>query len=64
MHVTPASRTRWASASQWLVLAIVAEMPMSAHLGRDWYGLLGSPDHPLLRNVFLFVWVFARMLRA
>jgi hypothetical protein len=43
----------------WLVLAIVAEMAMSAHLGYDWYGLLGTPDHPLLRNVFLFVWVFA-----
>ena len=43
----------------WLVLAIVAEMAMTARLGHGWYALLGSPDHPLLRNLFLFVWVFA-----
>jgi len=43
----------------WLVLAIVAEMAMSSRLGHGWYALLGAPDHPLLRNLFLFVWVFA-----
>lgn len=48
----------------WLVLAIVTELAMSAHLGHNWYDLLGTPDHPLRRNVFLFVWVFAPALFA
>lgn len=43
----------------WLVLTIVTEMVMTARLGHGWYALLGTPVHPLLRNVFLFVWVFA-----
>jgi hypothetical protein len=43
----------------WLVLAIVAEIAMTTHLGRGWYDLIGTPDRPLLRNTFLFVWVFA-----
>jgi hypothetical protein len=43
----------------WLVLAIATEMAMTAHLGHGWSGLIGTPDHALLRNVFLFVWVFA-----
>jgi hypothetical protein len=43
----------------WLVLAIVIEMAMTAHLGRGWYDLIGTPARPLLRNVFMFVWVFA-----
>ena len=43
----------------WLALAIVVEIAMTAHLGRGWYDLIGTPDRPLLRNVFLFVWVFA-----
>lgn len=43
----------------WLVLAIVTEIAMTTHLGRGWYDLIGTPDRPLLRNVFLFVWVFA-----
>lgn len=43
----------------WLVLAIATEMAMTARLGHGWYALLGSPDYPLLRNLFLFVWVFA-----
>jgi len=43
----------------WLVLAIATEIAMTAHLGRSWYDLIGTPDRPLLRNVFLFVWVFA-----
>ena len=48
----------------WLVMAIVAEMTMSAWLGHGWYALLGSPDRPLLRNVSLFVWIFAPALFA
>lgn len=43
----------------WLVLAIATEIAMTAYLGRSWYDLIGTPDRPLLRNVFLFVWVFA-----
>ena len=43
----------------WLVLAIAAEIAMTSRLGHGWYALLGSPQRPLLRNVFLFVWVFA-----
>jgi hypothetical protein len=43
----------------WLVMAIAAEMAMSTWLGHGWYALLGTPDRPLLRNVFLFVWIFA-----
>lgn len=43
----------------WLMLATLAEMIVTARIGHGWYALLGSPAHPLLRNVFLFVWVFA-----
>lgn len=48
----------------WLVLAIVTEMTLTSRLGHEWYDLLGSPDRPLLRNVFLFVWIFAPTLFA
>lgn len=43
----------------WLVLAIVMEIAVTTQLGHGWYALLGSPERPLLRNVFLFVWIFA-----
>jgi hypothetical protein len=43
----------------WLVLAIIVEIAVSARIGHGWYGLLGSPGHPLLRSLFLFVWIFA-----
>ena len=43
----------------WLVLAIVTELVVTARLGHGWYALLGSPAHPLLRNVNLFLWIFA-----
>lgn len=48
----------------WLVLAIATEIASTTHLGRGWYDLIGTPDRPLLRNVFLFVWVFAPALFA
>ena len=48
----------------WLILAIVAEIAISSRLGHGWYALIGTPDHPLLRNLFLFVWVFAPALFA
>ena len=43
----------------WLVLSIVAEIALGTRLGQGWFTLLGSPDRPLLRNVFLFAWIFA-----
>ena len=43
----------------WLVMSIATEIAITEHLGRGWYELIGTPDRPLLRNVFLFVWVFA-----
>jgi hypothetical protein len=48
----------------WLVLAIATELASTTHFGRGWYDLIGTPDRPLLRNVFLFVWVFAPALFA
>ena len=48
----------------WLVLGIVTEMAVTTRLGHGWYAILGSPDHPLLRNIFLFVWIFAPALFA
>src|SRR5215212_4734694 len=46
----------------WLVLSIVAEVTMTTRLGHGWFTLIGSPDRPLLRSVFLFVWIFAPTL--
>src|SRR5687768_6323347 len=48
----------------WLALGIGTELVMAAHLGHGWYGVLGSPDRPLLRNVFFFVWIFSPALFA
>jgi hypothetical protein len=48
----------------WLALAIAAEVVVTSRLGHGWFALLGSPAHPLLRSVFLFVWVFAPALFA
>jgi hypothetical protein len=43
----------------WLMFGIVTEIAVTMRLGHGWYGVLGSPDRPLLRNIFLFVWIFA-----
>ncbi|HET8773447.1 MAG TPA: hypothetical protein VFP80_06640 [Thermoanaerobaculia bacterium] len=48
----------------WLVLTIIAEVAISTRAGHGWYSLIGTPDRPLLRSVFLFVWVFAPALFA
>lgn len=48
----------------WLVLSIVTEITVTTRLGHGWYALIGTPDRPLLRNVFLFVWIFAPVLFA
>jgi hypothetical protein len=43
----------------WLFLGIVTELVMANLAGHGWYGVLGSPDRPLLRNVLFFVWIFS-----
>lgn len=48
----------------WLILGIVAEMVMVTHVGHGWYAVLGSPERPLLRNLFFFVWIFSPALFA
>jgi hypothetical protein len=48
----------------WLVLGITTELVTATHLHRGWYAVLGSPDRPLLRNVFFFVWIFSPALFA
>jgi hypothetical protein len=48
----------------WLALAIAAEIMVSSRIGHGWYSLIGTPDRPLLRNVLLFVWIFAPALFA
>lgn len=48
----------------WLVLAIVTEIALTNRTGHGWYALLGTPNRPLLRNLFLFVWIFAPALFA
>jgi hypothetical protein len=48
----------------WLVLAVMTEMAMSAHLHHAWTGLLGPPSHPALRMLLLIAWVAAPALFA
>src|SRR5688500_18389395 len=48
----------------WLLLGIATEVAMVTHIGHGWYAVLGSPDRPLLRNVFFFVWMFGPVLFA
>lgn len=48
----------------WLLLGIVAEIVITTRLGHPWYAVLGTPDRPLIRNLFLFVWIFAPALFA
>lgn len=48
----------------WLLLSIAAEIAVSFRLGDTWFLLLGSPEHPFVRNACLFAWIFAPMLFA
>ena len=48
----------------WLILSIATELTIAARLGHGWFTLIGAPAHPLLRNVDLFVWIFAPALFA
>ena len=48
----------------WLLLTILAELSIASYVHHPWFALLGSPERPELRNVFLFVWIFAPALFA
>ena len=48
----------------WLSLSIIAELAVSAFTSHPCWALLGDPIRPLLRNVAMFVWVFAPALFA
>jgi len=42
----------------WLLITIIAELSIASYVHHGWYALLGTPARPVLRNVFLFVWIF------
>jgi hypothetical protein len=42
----------------WLLLSVLSELALASH------ALLGSPARPVIRNVFLFVWIFSPALFA
>lgn len=46
----------------WVVLAMATEMIMTAHSGRQWFALLGSPTNGGLRCVLLIAWLIAPAL--
>ena len=48
----------------WFVFSMAAEITMTARAGHGWFALLGAPAHPLVRNVLMFVWIFAPALFA
>jgi hypothetical protein len=48
----------------WLLLCVVVEVTMSTHVHHAWTDLLGSPDHPVVRDVLLIAWVATPMLFA
>lgn len=50
--------------SAWLTLSMATEIAVTTWTGQGWFSLLGSPDRPLLRNLYLFVWIFAPALFA
>lgn len=43
----------------WLALGILTELVMATQVDHGWFGVLGSPHRPLLRNVIFFVWIFS-----
>ena len=64
MHRRATLNHALAIGATWLVLAVVTEMAMSAHLHRAWYELLGPPSRPALRMLLLIAWVAAPALFA
>jgi len=43
----------------WVLLAIATEILMTAHSGRQWFALLGTPANGGLRCVLLITWLIA-----
>lgn len=43
----------------WLILTILGEIVVTTSTHHGWFQLLGQPAHPLVRNVLMFVWIFA-----
>jgi len=43
----------------WVMLAMATELIMTAHSGRQWFALLGSPANGGLRCVLLIAWLIA-----
>lgn len=48
----------------WLLLGIATEIVMRLSSGRQWFALLGSPEHGGLRCVLLIAWIVAPALFA
>ena len=48
----------------WLLLAIAAEVTMTAITGHSWFDLIGTPGRPYLRDVLLFAWIASPALFA
>ncbi len=48
----------------WVLLAIAAEIIMTASSGQQWFALLGTPAHGGLRCVLLITWILAPALFA
>jgi len=46
----------------WVLLAIAAEIIMTARSGRQWFALLGTPANGGLRCVLLIAWLVAPAL--
>jgi hypothetical protein len=46
----------------WVLLAIATELIMTAHSGRQWFALLGTPANGGLRCVLLIAWLIAPAL--
>jgi hypothetical protein len=43
----------------WLLFDIIAEITTASVIGHGWFGLIGSPSRPLLRDLLMITWVAA-----
>ena len=43
----------------WLALDIVVEVAAARVSAHGWFGLIGSPHEPVLRQILLIVWILA-----
>ena len=46
----------------WAMLSIIAEIVAATNLSQPWFALIGTPAHPLLRDLLLVTWIFAPSL--